>query len=112
MQIGQLAFEQQMDVAVAGNVAGAAGAGADRAKPLLHCGQHRRVLSHAEIVVRAPHRHLGADAVVESAGEAAAAPFEIGKDPISALGVQRIETLSEEALVIHGGPPAGCRYFG
>ena len=89
-----------------------AGAGADRAQRLLHCCQDRRVLPHAEIVVRAPHRDLGADAVVEGARKAAAAPFEIGEDPVSPLGTKRTEALSEEALVIHGGSRAGCRYFG
>ena len=36
--------------------------------------------------------------------EAAAAPLEIGKDAIPALGAQRIEALFEEALVVHAGP--------
>jgi hypothetical protein len=53
------------------------------------------VLAHAEIVVRAPHRDLGADAVVEGARKAPAAPLEIGKDAIPPLGVQRVEALSE-----------------
>jgi len=32
--------------------------------------------------------------------------------PPSPPDVQRTETLSEEALVIDAGLPAGCRYFG
>src|ERR1700730_12949636 len=111
VQIGELALEQQMHMAVAGDVAGSAGA-------RTHCPQHpfprrehRRVLTHAEVVVRAPHRHLCADAVIEGARKAAAAPFEIGEDPVSPLGTKRTEALSEEALVIHASP-AGCRYFG
>ena len=78
-----------------------AGAGADRAQRLLHCCQDRRVLPHAEIVVRAPHRDLGADAVVEGARKAAAAPFEIGEDPVAALGVERVDARPEEAVEIH-----------
>jgi hypothetical protein len=39
--------------------------------------------------------------MIEGARKAAAAPFEIGKDAVTALGVQRVEALSEEALVIH-----------
>jgi hypothetical protein len=42
--------------------------------------------------------------VIEGARKAAAAPLEIGKDAIPPLGVQRTEALSEETLVIHGGP--------
>jgi hypothetical protein len=85
---------------------------ADRPQRLLHCRQHRRVLTHDEIIVRAPHGDLGADPVIEGARKAAAAPLEIGEDAIPPLGAQRAEALSEKALVIHGGPPAGCRYFG
>src|SRR5258708_8075 len=101
-----------MEMAVARDVAGPAGAGADRAQRLFHRREDRGVLTHAEIVVRAPDGDLGADAVIEGARKAAAAPLEIGKDAIPPLGAQRTETLSEKALVIHGGPPAGCRYFG
>ena|SRR6516164_2138614 len=50
---------------------------------------HARQLPHAEIVVRAPHRHLGADPMVEGARKPPAAPLEIGEDAISSLGAQR-----------------------
>src|SRR5206468_7969724 len=111
VQIGDLALEQQMEVIVARDVAGAAGAGADRPQGLLHRRQDRRMLPRAEVVVRAPDGDLGADPVIEGARKAAAAPLEIGEDAIPRLGAQRAEALSEEALVIHAGP-AGCRYFG
>src|SRR6202007_3243065 len=57
----------------------------------------------AEIVVRAPHSDLGADAVVIGARKPAAAPLEIGKDAGPPVGVQRVEALLEVALVIHAG---------
>ena len=104
VQIGELALEQQMHMAVAGDVARAAGAGADRPQRLLHRRQHRRMLPHAEIVVRAPHRDLGADPVIEGARKAAAAPLEIGEHAVPPLGAQRVEALFEKAFVIH------CRY--
>src|SRR5205809_2815627 len=88
---------------VARNIAGAAGATAGRPQGLFHRGEDRRMLPHAEIVVRAPHSHLGADLVIEGAREAAATPLEIGKGAIPPLGVQSVETLSKEALVIHRG---------
>src|SRR5580693_894055 len=93
-----------MDMAVAGNVARAAGARADRPHGLLDRGEHRRMLPHAEIVVRAPDGDLGADAVIEGPRKAAAAALEIGKDPVPPLGAQCIQTLLEVALVIHAGP--------
>jgi hypothetical protein len=63
VQIGELALAQHMHMAVAGDVARAAGAGTDRAQGLLHRPEHRRMLPHAEIVVRAPYRDLGADPI-------------------------------------------------
>ena len=98
---GELALEQQMDMVVARDIARAAGAGADRAQRLFHRRQDRRVLPHAEIVVRAPNGHLGADAVIEGARKPAAAPLEISKHAIPPLGAQRVEPLFEEPFVIH-----------
>jgi len=82
-------------------VASAAGTGADCVQGFLHCLKDCRVLTHAEIVVRAPHCDLGADAVVIGARKAAAAPLEIGEDAIAPLGTQHLEPLFEETLVIH-----------
>src|SRR5690242_9974701 len=90
-----------MDMAGAGDVARAASAGANGAQRLLHRGQYCRVLSHAEIVVRAPHGDLGADSMIIGPRKAAAAPLEIGKDTVPPFGAQRIEPLFKEALVIH-----------
>jgi hypothetical protein len=53
--------------------AGVAGPGADCLQCLVHRGEDRRVLAHAEIIVRAQHRDLGADAVVEGARKPPAA---------------------------------------
>ena len=67
------------------------------------------MLAHAEIVVRAPYRDLGADAVIVGAREPAAAPFEIGEDAVAPLGAERVEALFEKAVVVHVAvvmPPA------
>jgi hypothetical protein len=101
VQIGKLALQQHMDMAVTGDVAGAAGARADRPQRLLHRFEDRRMLPHAEIVVRTPHRDLCADAVVEGARKAAAAPLEIGKDAVATLGAQPVELPLEKAFVVH-----------
>jgi hypothetical protein len=37
--------------------------------------------------------------------ETTAAPLKIGKDAVAPFGAQGVEALSEEALVIHAGPP-------
>jgi|SRR6516165_5026690 len=91
-------------MAVAGDIARAAGAGADRPQCLCHRREHRRMLPHAEIVVRAPHGDLGADAVIEGARKPAAAPLEIGEDTVPPFGAQRREPLLEESFVIHRSP--------
>src|SRR5712671_3397906 len=90
-----------MHMAVARDIAGAAGAGADRAQCLLHGREDGWMLPHAEIIVRAPHRHLGADAVVIGAREAPAAPLQIGEHAIPPLGARCLKALVEEAFVIH-----------
>ena len=59
VQVRQLLLQQHVVVVGAGDVAGAAGAGAAAVQRLVHRGQHGRVLAHAEVVVGAPHRHLG-----------------------------------------------------
>jgi hypothetical protein len=101
VQICKLMLEHGVHMTVAGDIAGSPGARADRAQCLLYRREDRGVLSHAEIIVRAPHRHLSADAVTIGARKAAAAPLEIGEDAIPSLGAQRVKTLFEEAFVIH-----------
>ena len=54
VQVGELGLELHVIVGRAGDVARAAGAGADRVDRLVHGGDHGRVLAHAEVVVGAP----------------------------------------------------------
>src|SRR5438132_7663236 len=86
---------------VARDVAGSAGPRTHFPQRLFHRRQHRRMLPHAEIIVRAPDGNLGPDPMIESAREAAATPLEIGKDAVAPLGAQRIEALTEEGFVVH-----------
>ncbi len=60
VQVGELALQQDVVVVGAGDVAGAAGAGAAAVERLVHGGEHLGVLAHAEIVVGAPDRDLAA----------------------------------------------------
>ena len=70
VQVGELALQQHVVVGGAGDVAGAAGAGAAAVDRRVHRRQHRRVLAHAEIVVRAPDGDLGRPVRRRSAGRA------------------------------------------
>src|SRR5216684_5076803 len=90
-----------MSVAGARDVAGASRSGAGTTQFGRHCRQHRGVLPHAEVIVRAPHRDLGADAMIEGAREIAATPLQIGKDAVAALGMQRIHAGLEEIVEVH-----------
>src|SRR6266446_1196973 len=101
MQIGELGLEQLVKIGVAGDVASAATAGAERAYGLDHRIEHDGVLAHPEIVVRAPHRDLGADAMIEGAWKLAATPLEMGEGAVAPFRAKLIKTLFEEGFVIH-----------
>src|SRR5215469_11944109 len=64
------------------------------------CREHRGMLAHAEIVVRAPHRDLGADAVVIGARKPAAPPLQIGEHAVPPLGAQSVEAVFEVVFVM------------
>src|SRR5262249_54201296 len=95
----------------AGNIAGAAGAGAHAGRGLHHGADHLRVLAHAEIVVRAPdhdrtrplRRMPGC--VREPAGDA----LEIGEDAIAALLAQARQRIGKETIVRHAAEPPSAR---
>jgi hypothetical protein len=103
VQIGKLGLELDMIVGSAGDVAGAAGAGADGLDRLMHGFAHRRMLAHAEIVVGAPHRHVVAANLSEviGGGIGSAAALQIGEDPVAALLMQGLKMQAKTILVIH-----------
>ena len=88
-------------MAVAGDIARAAGAGTHGVQCLCHRRENRRMLAHAEVVVRAPDGDLGTDPMIEGARKTAASPLEIGEDAIPPLAAQRLDALFKEAFVIH-----------
>ena len=77
-----------------GNIAGAAGAGADLIQRLVHGGQDLRVLSHSEIIVAAPDGHRPFDAVGIMIGKRIFAAFahQIGEHTITAFLLQAGKT--------------------
>ena len=74
----------------------------------MHGGAHSRVLAHAEIVVGAPHRHVAGALAGELIGGRVgpAAALQLGKDPVAALLVQRLEVLTKIRVVVHHSQPA------
>src|SRR3954452_6661097 len=87
----------------AGDVAGAAGAGADAGRGLDHRAHYLRVLAHAEIIVRAPDHDVALTLrrVPERMREPAGNALEIGEHAVAPLGVETIKGGIEELGVIH-----------
>src|SRR3546814_14326833 len=82
-----LTFQQDVEVVGAGDVARAAGTGAAAIERLLHRGDGRRMLAHAEVVVGAPARDLGNAAAVVAAGMGIVARPADRKDVVSGRSV-------------------------
>ena len=103
VQVGELALQQHVLVGGAGDVAGAAGAGAVLVDRGVHRRDHLRVLAHAEVVVRAPDGDLGGPVADEAAGarEVAAAAGELGEDAVVALLAEGVELAAEQGVVVH-----------
>ena len=103
VEIGEFRFEVHDGVAVAGDVAGAAGAGAEAPGGFHHGAGHVPVLAHAEIVVGAPDRDGPGPrgAVPDRIGKPAGQSLDIGEDAVAPLGLKTIEGRREKVLIIH-----------
>src|SRR3954466_15482781 len=87
----------------AGDVAGAAGAGADPGRGLDHGADHLGVLAHAEIVVGAPDHDVARAlrGVPDRMRKPARDALEIGENPVAPLVMQAVEGGTEKLAVIH-----------
>ena len=84
----------------AGNVAGAAGAGAHAGRGLDHGADHLRVLAHAEIVVGAPDDDLARALrrMPDGLGKAPGNALEIREYAVAALVMQARQGFEKKAL--------------
>ena len=103
VQIGEFPLQQHVIVVGAGDVAGAAGAGAATVERLVHRRQHRGVLAHAEIVVGAPHGDLAGAVrmVMPGTGKGAGLALEIGKYAIASFAMKTFKLPAKISLVVH-----------
>ena len=94
VKVGKFLFEFDVVMGCTGNIAGAAGTGANLIQRLVHGGQDLRVLSHSEIIVAAPDGHRPFDAVGIMIGERIFAAFahQIGEYAITAFLLQAGKT--------------------
>ena len=107
MQVSELMLQHHMAVVRAGDVAGPASTGTEPVQSLVHGGDHRGMLSHAQIVVRAPHRNgsLATRPVMRGMREIPSMPFQIREDAVVALSPEAIELFAKQRLIVHGRPP-------
>jgi hypothetical protein len=103
MEVGEFLLELNQRMIGAGDVAGAAGAGADAGGGLDHGADHLRMLAHAEIVVGAPDHDIARALrrVPHRMREPARDPLEIGKNAVAPLVMQAIEGVLEKLAIIH-----------
>src|SRR3546814_14502391 len=96
-------------MAVARDIAGAAGAGAELVSRLLQGRQHGRMLAHAEVVVRAPDGDFFGPDAAEIIGDrkTAAVAGQLGEHPVAPLGVPCVDRLAEKGFVIPGDRKRG-----
>ncbi len=100
VQVGYFGFQPFVKIGIARNGAGPAAARTESLDGLGHRIDDERMLSHAEIVVRAPDRHLVSGAVVVGAGEAPAAPLQVREHPVAPFRAQNVQVPSETSFVI------------
>ncbi|MNI46795.1 hypothetical protein D3C73_1012770 [compost metagenome] len=96
VQIGQIALQQDVFVASAGDVARAARARAIGADCPLRRLDHLGVDAHRQIVVRAPDGDGPLAPVIPGVGPALRQPLQIGEDAIPALLLQIVQIAAEE----------------
>ncbi len=103
MQVGELALELDQRMVGAGDVAGAARAGAHAGRGLHHGADHLGVLAHAEVIIRAPDDDVARPIrrVPDRAREAPGEPLEVGENPVAALVPEAGEGPGEMCGIIH-----------
>ncbi len=104
VQVGEFGLEMDMVVRVAADIARAARPGADIVQRLFHRRDHLGMLTHCEIVVRAPHGDRLRPVMPGEAsriGEHALIAQNVDKDAIPSLGVQPVDRLIEDARIIY-----------
>ncbi len=102
VKVSKLALKLDEGMIVARDVTGAAGAGAHAGRGLDHGANHLGVLTHAEVIVRAPdHDVPGAfGRMPDGMGITAGDPLQVGKHTIPTLGPQLCQGIGKIHLVV------------
>ena len=104
MQISQFPFQQDMIMVGTGNIARATGAGAHFVQGLMHGGQNFFVLSHAQIIIRAPDGNVLLSAIMISGrlGKFTGLTLQLGEDAIAPFTTKVRQSMGKQFIVIHG----------
>src|SRR5262249_20104807 len=107
MQISKLHLELDQGMIGAGDIARAAGTGTETGRGRHHRPDHLRVLTHAEVIVRAPDHDLAGarrrvpDGIWKPAGD----PLEINEHAVALFVPQSIYSGCKIRLIIHACVP-------
>ena len=105
MKIGKFLLKLNVIMGVATNVARSARASTYIMQRVLHRSDHLRMLSHAEIIVRTPHRDILGSIMPGKTPRIGIRPFiaqDIYKNAIAPFGVKPVNRFFENSIVIHG----------
>src|SRR5216683_3393714 len=109
MQVGKLMLQLDQGMIGPGDVSRAAGAGAEAPRCRYHGLDHLRMLTHPEIIVRAPDHHLApaARSVPDGVREATGDALEIREDAIALLIPQPAQGGGKKSVIVHASLPSG-----
>src|SRR5271166_4740126 len=93
MKVGNLCFEGNDSVAIAGDIPSTSSAGAHAARDLDHGVDNKRMPAHSEVVVGAPYHDFTAAAAITPAcvGWPGGMSLQICEDAIAALSANAVE---------------------
>ncbi len=109
MQVGEFALELHQRMIVAGDIAGAAGAGTHPGRSLDHGADHLGILAHAEVVVGAPDNDVfcALRRVPQRVRKASGNALEVGEYPIAPFGMKAPQRPGEIVVIIDVGAIIG-----
>ena len=105
MKVGEFGLELNVVMRIAANVASPAGASTNIMQRVFHSGHNFWMLTHAQIIVRAPHGDLFGPIMSSKAACVRIRTLvaqDVDKHAIAAFGMKPVNRLFENSIVIHG----------
>ena len=105
MQVSEFMFKFDVIMGVSADVACSARTCAHIMQSVFHGADHVRMLTHAKIIIRAPHGDVLWTIMSSKAarvGIITLVPKDIDEDAIATLGMKPVNRLFENSVIIHG----------